>query len=564
MLTTATVLFLASVITFGLGALSKSNPAATVLGETATPEDIAAMNAQFGLDQPLVPRYFTWLGHALQGDLGTSWFTTVPVSDSHQAGAARRPLHRALALVLAIVLGGGAGIVAALRAGGLVDRAVTVVCSVVATLPPFVIGIALIVILAVKARLLPAGGYVALDVDPVQWLRFSILPALALSIEVAANIARQLRTSLVFSLAENYAIGAEMRGYSRRRVLFGHVLRNAVSPTLAVIGMALPLIIGGAVMTEKLFNLPGIAQLALQSADPRRRARRPRHPARDRRDRAGRQPGRQRAPGRCSTPPPAAPAPRRDADDHRPQPAPHPRRPGGPGDPRRGRPGRGVRRLPRAVRPAPAVPPILPGPSGDHWLGTDYVGRDVLSRLMAGTRLSVIGALEAVAVGLALGVPTGLLSVWAGRAGEWVSLRVSDTLMMLPFTVFAIAVAGTLGNGLHQAMIAVGVLTSPGFFRITRAVALGLRTTQYVEAAELMGASRWWTLRTHIWSKVLPNVAVAGAHAMGSALLIVASLAFLGLGIIPPRRPGAACSPPTSASSSSRPGRRSSPGCCWS
>jgi peptide/nickel transport system permease protein len=179
-------------------------------------------------------------------------------------------------------------------------------------------------------------------------------------------------------------------------------------------------------------------------------------------------------------------------------------------------------------------PAILQGPSAQHWLGTDYVGRDVLSRLMAGTRLSVIGALEAVAVGLALGVPTGLLSVWLGRTGEWVSLRISETLMILPFTVFAIAVAGTLGNGLHQAMIAVGVLTSPAFFRITRAVALGLRTTQYVEAAELMGASRWWTLRTHIWSKVLPNVSVAAAHAMGSALLVVASLAFLGLGIIPP------------------------------
>jgi peptide/nickel transport system permease protein len=177
---------------------------------------------------------------------------------------------------------------------------------------------------------------------------------------------------------------------------------------------------------------------------------------------------------------------------------------------------------------------ILQGPSAHHWLGTDYVGRDVLSRLMAGTRLSVIGALEAVGVGLVLGVPAGLLSVWLGRLGEWVSLRVTDTLMMLPFTVFAIAVAGTLGNGLHQAMVAVGVLTSPAFFRITRAVALGLRSTQYVEAAELMGASRWWTLRTHIWSKVLPNVAVAAAHAMGSAMLVVASLAFLGLGIIPP------------------------------
>ncbi|RLV50389.1 ABC transporter permease [Nocardioides mangrovicus] len=265
-LTTGVVLFLASVITFGLGALSKSNPAAAVLGETATAKDIATLNHQFGLDRPLVPRYLAWLGDALHGDLGRSWFTTVPVSSSVRQALPVDLSIAALALVLAVGIGTAAGIGAAVRAGGLFDRAVTVVCSVLATLPPFVIGIGLIVLLSVKARLLPAGGYVSFGSDPVQWLRFSILPALALSLEVAANIARQLRTTLVAALEENYAVGAQMRGYSRRRVLFGHVLRNAVAPTLAVIGMALPLIVGGAVMTEKLFNLPGIAQLALQSA----------------------------------------------------------------------------------------------------------------------------------------------------------------------------------------------------------------------------------------------------------------------------------------------------------
>src|SRR3954453_13062675 len=230
-LTTTTVLFLASVITFGLGALSKSNPAAAVLGETATPKDIATMNHQFGLDQPLVPRYLTWLGAALHGDLGRSWFTTVPVSDSVKQALPVDLSIALLALVLAILLGIVAGVAAALRAGGLVDRAVTVVCSVVATLPPFVIGIALIVLLAVKARLLPAGGYAAFDADPAQWLRFAILPAPALSIEVAANIARQLRTSLVGALKENYAVGAEMRGFSGRRGMFGHRRRHAISPT---------------------------------------------------------------------------------------------------------------------------------------------------------------------------------------------------------------------------------------------------------------------------------------------------------------------------------------------
>ncbi len=177
---------------------------------------------------------------------------------------------------------------------------------------------------------------------------------------------------------------------------------------------------------------------------------------------------------------------------------------------------------------------VLQGPSTAHLLGTDYVGRDVLSRLMAGTRLSVVGAAEAVLIAAVLGVPSGLASAWMGPRLEWVALRVSDTLLILPFTVFAIAVAGTLGNGLQQAMFAIGVLISPLFFRVTRSVALGLRRQQYVEAAELMGSSQWRTLRHHIWSKVLPQVAVTFAHATGAALLVVASLSFLGLGVTPP------------------------------
>lgn len=177
---------------------------------------------------------------------------------------------------------------------------------------------------------------------------------------------------------------------------------------------------------------------------------------------------------------------------------------------------------------------MLQGPSGAHLLGTDYLGRDVLSRLMAGTRVSVAGAAEAVLTAMLIGILPGLASVWLGSRFEWFSLRITDTLMVVPFTVFAIAVVGTLGNGLHQSMIAIGVLMSPLYFRITRAVTLGLRQQQYVEAAELMGASQWWILRKHIWAKVLPTLAVTTAQALGTALLVMASLTFLGLGVTPP------------------------------
>lgn len=177
---------------------------------------------------------------------------------------------------------------------------------------------------------------------------------------------------------------------------------------------------------------------------------------------------------------------------------------------------------------------MLQGPSAQHLLGTDYLGRDVLSRLMAGTRVSVMGAAEAVLTAMVIGILPGLASVWLGPKFEWFSLRVTDTLMVVPFTVFAIAVVGTLGNGLHQSMIAIGILMSPLYFRVTRAVTLGLRQQQYVEAAELMGATQWWILRKHIWSKVLPTLAVTTAQALGTALLVMASLTFLGLGVTPP------------------------------
>ncbi|MFJ8042798.1 dipeptide/oligopeptide/nickel ABC transporter permease/ATP-binding protein [Kitasatospora sp. NPDC096147] len=176
----------------------------------------------------------------------------------------------------------------------------------------------------------------------------------------------------------------------------------------------------------------------------------------------------------------------------------------------------------------------LRGPGAGHLLGTDYLGRDVLSRLLAGTGLSVLAAVEAVAVAALIGVVPGLLSVRFGPAGGWLALRSVDALMTLPFTLFAIAAVGLLGNGLHQAMTALGVLLSPLYFRVVRAAALGLDRAQYVEAAELMGASRSWILRVHLWRKVLPTIAVTTAHALATSLLAVSSLTFLGIGVQPP------------------------------
>ena len=177
---------------------------------------------------------------------------------------------------------------------------------------------------------------------------------------------------------------------------------------------------------------------------------------------------------------------------------------------------------------------LFQGPSLHHLLGTDYLGRDVLSRLMAGTRLSVLTAFEAVAIGLVIGAPLGVATVFLGRWFDFAVNRVADALMTLPYIFFVVAVTAALGNGLVQAMFAVGFLLWPGFFRITRAATLEFARAQYVEAAELLGASKLHVIRVHVVRKVLPTLAVTTASATAGALLAVSFLTFLGIGVVAP------------------------------
>ncbi|MER5903130.1 ABC transporter permease [Streptomyces mirabilis] len=172
--------------------------------------------------------------------------------------------------------------------------------------------------------------------------------------------------------------------------------------------------------------------------------------------------------------------------------------------------------------------------SGAHWLGTDYLGRDVLSRLLDGSRVSVLGSLEVALTALGVGAIPGILSVYFGRVFEWITLRLTDTLVALPFLLFAVAVVALLGNGITQAMLVTGVLVSPLFYRVARAATLAVARSPYVEAALISGASIGWVVRRHVWVKVLPPIAVALAQTIGVGLVIVSSLTFLGIGVQPP------------------------------
>jgi peptide/nickel transport system permease protein len=260
------VALVSSLLVFAMTYLATANPAAAKLGDNATPHDIARLNAQWGLDKGFVEQYWTWLSRAVHGNLGVSYFSDVPVADSI---GERLPVDLSIAsvaVIVALIAGFAFGIVAAVHRDGLVDRAVTAVSSVLVTIPEFWLAIMAIVLFSVTLRWLPSGGYVPLTQDPGAWLEHMLLPGATLGLTVAASVARQLRTSLVGELERDYVVGARVRGLSRRRVLFVHVLRNAAAPAVATLGLAVPMLLGGAVIAESIFGLPGLGQLALNGA----------------------------------------------------------------------------------------------------------------------------------------------------------------------------------------------------------------------------------------------------------------------------------------------------------
>jgi peptide/nickel transport system permease protein len=266
LVTAVTVFVLATFATFALGAASGSNPAAVALGEVATQADIDRLNHVFGLDRPFLVRYVDWISGAVTGDLGTSWFTGIPVGDSiAQAFPVSLSIATGATLV-ALLFGFIGGILAAVTRGSIIDRAITLLSTVSATIPAFVAAIALILLFSYAIPLFPVAGYVPPERNVGAWLVCLVLPSVALSLDAGADIARQLRTSLVGSLDENYVVGARVHGLSPARIVFRHALPNALGPALSVLGMHAPRLVGGAVITEVIFGMPGLGQLANRAA----------------------------------------------------------------------------------------------------------------------------------------------------------------------------------------------------------------------------------------------------------------------------------------------------------
>jgi peptide/nickel transport system permease protein len=260
------VFFVATFATFLLRALSGLNPARIQLGQNATPLEINRIEASYGLDRGFFAQYGSWLAGVLHGNLGRSWSNGYPVAVLIRDGLTISLTVATLALILGVGFGLALGALAAVRRTTWTDRGITSLLSIVSTIPAFVIGIVLVEVVAVELRLLPSAGFVPFSQGFWPWLSHVLLPALALSFGCMSSVARQLRAGLIGAYRENYVIGATVRGLSRRRIFFRHVLKNGIGPAVAVLGLEFPALIGGSVIVESIFALAGFGQFAATSA----------------------------------------------------------------------------------------------------------------------------------------------------------------------------------------------------------------------------------------------------------------------------------------------------------
>jgi len=259
------VLFIVSLISFGLMRLIPGDPAAAIAGIAATPAQIEQLRRDLGLDEPLLMQLLHYYQGLLQGDFGKSLLLGKGVL---AATMERLPVTIGLslyALVLTLLIGVASGIIAALRQNTWVDQVAMMIAMLGISIPGFFLGLLMIIFFAVQLGWLPSGGYVPFSQDPIGWLRSTTMPAISLALLQAGLLARITRSGMLEVLRQDYVRTARAKGLPERQVILKHALANALIPIVTVVGIIISLLLSGAVVTEALFSLPGMGQLLTQA-----------------------------------------------------------------------------------------------------------------------------------------------------------------------------------------------------------------------------------------------------------------------------------------------------------
>jgi peptide/nickel transport system permease protein len=265
LMATIPVMVVVALAVFALLHVTPGDPAVIIAGDYATPDDVARIRAKLGLDRPFLTQVGIWLGQIVRGDLGTSIFSGLPVATLIKQRAEATVSLTILAMLISVGVGVPLGIVAAWKKGSVVDRLVMVIAVSGFSMPVFWLGFLLVYVFAISLAWLPVQGYQPLAAGAWPFLRHLILPAVTLSVIYMALVARMTRASMLGVLGEDYIRTAFAKGLPPGRVLLRHALKNASLPVVTIIGIGFALLIGGAVVTESVFALPGLGRLTVDA-----------------------------------------------------------------------------------------------------------------------------------------------------------------------------------------------------------------------------------------------------------------------------------------------------------
>lgn len=529
------VLLAVTLLTFVALHVVPADTATLVLGTDATPQALEQLRSSMGLDRPLPEQYASWMAGVLTGDWGASRTYGAPVwqviAQSLEPTLLLAVYATALALLVSCVL----GCAGALRPGGAVDVVSRTLMQFASAVPGFWLAVVCMLLFASRLGWFPVSGYVPLAADPLACLRSLTLPAAVLACGELGVLIRTVRSSVMEALQQEYMLAARVKGLGRARTLCVYVLRTTLAAPLTVAGIQMAKLVGGTAAVERVFAIPGLGNLLLNAVEQR--------------DvmlvqgvvvfvtfavvavnllvdllTSGRQ-------GRGGA---AAGAPGGQA----------------------GSGARGARRATLAAGVALVAAVALMGavslvwtpcdvsamdlqnrfsaPSLAHPFGCDQFGRDVLSRCMAAAVPALAVGVGSVALGALVGAALGALAAMGSGALRVLIMRVTDALMSFPGVLLAMVLVLVLGRGLASVLVAVAVFMVPVFARLTCQVTSEVASGLYVKAARVAGLGPVAVLVRHVLPNVAPILLTQLTARIGSAMLLEASLSFLGLGVQPP------------------------------
>ena len=265
-LMTIPVILVVALFVFLLLRLSPGDPAAVIAGDYATAEDVERIREKLGLSEPIAVQFFTWVGALLQGDFGTSIFSSKPVTELILQRLEPTLLLATSTIIFSVIVAVPLGTIAAYKSGSWIDRFVMFFSVGGFSIPVFVLGYILIYFFSLTWRILPVQGYKSpFEFGIIPFLQHIILPTITLSVIYIALLARMTRASVIEVLEEDYIRTARAKGLSETKILMRHALKNAAVPIVTVIGLGIALLIGGVVVTESVYNIPGLGRLVLDA-----------------------------------------------------------------------------------------------------------------------------------------------------------------------------------------------------------------------------------------------------------------------------------------------------------